>query len=493
MLRSEDAQVLAAPSTTFASGKPTQHWTYLLLILTDTVAIGIGLVIAYLLRFQTGISFFHDSNGSVLGFYARISVALIPTWLFILAIFQLYNSKLLFGGLEEYARVFNACTTGVMAVMVASFLLPDLVIARGWLLVSWFSVTGMVSVGRFSVRRMVYHMRARGRFLTTMLVVGTDGEAKAIAEQIANNPNAGVVPLGFVDDNLPKGTQVLPGLRVLGSTNSLRGLVQQFGIQELTISSSGLSREKLLDVFNSFSDADDVNVRLSSGLYEIMTTGVQVRNIGQVPLLSVNRVRLSGGDVVLKSILDYAGATLGLIVLSPLLLLIGIAIKRDSPGPVFHRRRVVGARGKRFDAFKFRTMVANADEVLEQKPELKSEYQKNFKLKDDPRVTTMGKLLRKTSIDELPQLINVLRGEMSIVGPRMIVEDEIEKYGKWGTNLLTVKPGITGLWQVSGRADIDYEERVRLDMNYIRNYTIWLDLQILFQTIPAVLRKKGAY
>jgi lipopolysaccharide/colanic/teichoic acid biosynthesis glycosyltransferase len=149
--------------------------------------------------------------------------------------------------------------------------------------------------------------------------------------------------------------------------------------------------------------------------------------------------------------------------------------------------------GTEFDAFKFRTMVTNADEVLAQDPDMKAEYEQNFKLKYDPRVTRVGEFLRKTSIDELPQLVNVLRGEMSLVGPRMIVKEELAKYTKWGTNLLTVKPGVTGLWQVSGRSDVDYEGRVRFDMHYIRNYTIWLDLQILFQTIPAVLRRDGAY
>jgi exopolysaccharide biosynthesis polyprenyl glycosylphosphotransferase len=286
---------------------------------------------------------------------------------------------------------------------------------------------------------------------------------------------------------------VLRGLRVLGTTSTARALVYNLDVQELVVSSSALSREKLLELFRTFGNSDNVNVRLSSGLFEIMTTGLRVKEIGHVPLLSLNQMRLTGADVVLKKIFDYVGATLGLIMLSPLFLLISIAIKRGSPGPVFHRRRVVGAGGKEFDAFKFRTMVVNADEVLEQYPELKAEFEENFKLKDDPRITPIGKILRKLSIDEMPQLINVLRGEMSLVGPRMITAEEVAKYGKWRMNLLTVNPGITGLWQVSGRSDVDYDGRVRLDMHYIRNYTVWLDLQVLFQTIPAVLRKEGAY
>jgi len=153
----------------------------------------------------------------------------------------------------------------------------------------------------------------------------------------------------------------------------------------------------------------------------------------------------------------------------------------------------VGLGGKLFDAFKFRTMVVNAEALLEQNPALKEAFRQNYKLRDDPRVTRVGRILRRWSLDELPQLFNVLRGEMSLVGPRMLTPEEISRYGRWALNLLTVKPGITGLWQVSGRADLPYSERVRLDLFYIRNYSLWLDLAILAQTIPAVIRKRGAY
>lgn len=153
----------------------------------------------------------------------------------------------------------------------------------------------------------------------------------------------------------------------------------------------------------------------------------------------------------------------------------------------------MGLNGKQFYALKFRTMVTNGDEILDQSPELKRELELNHKLRNDPRVTPIGAFLRKYSLDELPQLFNVLRRDMSLVGPRMIAEEEVSMYNQFAMNLLTVLPGITGLWQVSGRSDISYEERVRLDMYYVRNWSIWLDLQLLFQTIPAVLKARGAY
>ncbi|MFV2044370.1 MAG: sugar transferase, partial [Anaerolineales bacterium] len=211
------------------------------------------------------------------------------------------------------------------------------------------------------------------------------------------------------------------------------------------------------------------------------------------PLVSVNKVRLTGADRALKLFTDYALTVPGLILISPFLLLIAILVKLDSPGPVIHRRRVMGVNGKQFDAYKFRTMVTNGDQLLAEHPQLQAELAENHKLKDDPRITRVGRFLRRFSLDELPQVFNVFKREMSLVGPRMISPEEMEKYDQWGINLLTVHPGITGLWQVSGRSDLSYEDRVRMDMHYVRNWSLWLDLQLLVQTIPAVLRARGAY
>jgi len=182
-----------------------------------------------------------------------------------------------------------------------------------------------------------------------------------------------------------------------------------------------------------------------------------------------------------------------LLALAPVMLVVAILVKLGSSGPVFYRRRVMGLNGRQFDALKFRTMHINGDAILAANPEIMDELATKHKLKGDPRITRVGWVLRKYSLDELPQLFNVIRGEMSLVGPRMISPPELKQYGQWATNLLTVRPGITGLWQVSGRSDVTYEERVRLDMFYIRNYSIWLDFELIFKTIPVVLSGKGAY
>jgi lipopolysaccharide/colanic/teichoic acid biosynthesis glycosyltransferase len=196
---------------------------------------------------------------------------------------------------------------------------------------------------------------------------------------------------------------------------------------------------------------------------------------------------------VCKDLIDRVFAGFLLVLLSPLLALVAFLVAVTSRGPVLHRRRVVGLNGVEFDAFKFRTMVVGADELLRAQPALSRQFDANMKLRDDPRLTPVGRLLRRASIDELPQLINVACGQMSLVGPRMIAPEEMPKFGGALGRRLAVKPGITGLWQVSGRQELSYEERVRLDLQYIHGWSLWLDLVVLLRTVPAVLTMRGAY
>ena len=211
--------------------------------------------------------------------------------------------------------------------------------------------------------------------------------------------------------------------------------MRNHGIQEIIIAATALPREKLLSLFETFGAADDITIRLSSGLYELMTTSVEVQEFGNVPLLSINKVRLTGADVVLKGMLDLVISGFVLLFLWPVMIAIAIAIKLDSPGPIFYRRHVVGVSGKPFHAFKFRTMYVDADDRLARDPELRRQFEKDFKLKDDPRITRTGQFLRRTSLDELPQIFNVLFRQMSLVGPRMITQEELKRYGKWRMNL----------------------------------------------------------
>jgi exopolysaccharide biosynthesis polyprenyl glycosylphosphotransferase len=485
-----------APIRPTTRARRRAEWAALVIALavTDALMMGLALALAYFVRFEADLELFQAQVLRSRLYYQALAGLIVPLWLGIFAAVGLYNRQHLLGGTEEYQRVLRASTYGLLVVMVGGFLEPAFVLARGWLVLGWLFTVVLVAAGRFALRRLGYQLRRSGVLVSPAVIIGANPEGISLAQQLAAWATSGLHVVGFVDQKLPPGAPVWEHLTVLGPVEQLEHIAQEHDVEEAILASSAYSvRDNLLRIFQRFGSSSTLNLRLSSGLYEILTTGLTVREFAYVPLVGVNRLRLTGWDQALKLALDYAIAVPGLILLTPLLMLIALAVRLDSPGPVLYRRRVMGVGGRQFDAYKFRTMRVDGDQILAQRPELRRELAQNGKLRDDPRVTPLGRFLRRTSLDELPQLVNVLRREMSLVGPRMISPAEMEKYAQWGMNLLTVKPGITGLWQVSGRSDITYEERVQLDMYYIRNWSLWLDLQLLSQTLPVVLRGTGAY
>ena len=476
------------------AGSVIGQWRLFLLVLlaVDGAAVAGAFVLAYFLRFEFGIPLLEIPPHSKES-YAVVILLAVPSWLGIFAIYRLYDRHLLLGGIHEYTAVANSCTAGIVGVLLAGFLVDSLPLSRGWFVLSWLLAVSMVGSARFLIRRGVYHLRRHGMFTEDALVVGGNEEAVALIEHLCASPTTGLRVVGVIDDALPVGTTLADGVAVVAGLNYLDTGLEASGVRELLVAPTALCRENLLDLYRDFASRRDVCIRLSSGLFEILTTGISVKQAGGLPLISLEKNRITGFDATIKAVLDYFLATVGLILASPLLFVLALVVKLDSDGPVFHRRLVLGRGGRPFYALKFRTMFVNANEILTKDPALREAFERGFKLKHDPRVTRVGQLLRRTSLDEIPQLVNVLMGQMSLVGPRMIAPEEAQKYGKWQLNLLTVKPGITGPWQVNGRNDISYQKRVSLSMHYIRNYTIWLDLQILFQTIPVVLRRDGAY
>ena len=489
---------LMAPTVTQLTSQ-NAHIKYLYRLalgISDMLMLVLAFALAYWLRFYGGLTI-EPLFGPDPEHYARVLLIVIPLWLLLFALYQLYNFKLLLGGTKEYARAFSACTSGMMFVVLATFIKPEFYVARAWLVMFWVFAMFLVIGARFTWRRLVYRLRHQGHFIMPVIVVGTNSEAIALAEQLNDSMNSGTKVLGLITTKTNKkrnGLEYINDFPVLGSLGDLPTLVEEWGVQAVMTAITALSREQLLELYEKLAPYD-VDLHLSSGLFEVLTTGVQVNIIGSVPFTNLNRVRLEPIEMAIKTLIDYTLVIVGIICLFPFLAIIALLIRLDSSGPIFYRRRVMGMGGKPFDAFKFRTMLVDGNEMLAREyPELLAELQANHKLKDDPRITRMGRILRRYSLDELPQLLNVLLGQMSLVGPRMISPEETKKYGRQHMNLLTVKPGLTGLWQVSGRSDLSYEERVHLDMHYICNYSIWTDLQILFvQTLPVVLKGRGAY
>ncbi|MCA9962520.1 MAG: sugar transferase [Anaerolineales bacterium] len=456
-------------------------------VLTDFQMVVLAFWFSFRLRYLTG-----GADPFIQLFHGFLTFLLIPLWLLIFGIFGLYNPKNLLNGFREYGLIWRAATIGMLSVVIGGFMERNQLVDRWWLLLAWGLSIFFMSIGRFWLRRIAYVLRQRGFLLSRALIVGANEEGRVLAEQLLHHRSAGLYVVGFADDQRRPGTH-WAGVPVLGRVKYLPQFIRQHNVDELIVCTSACKREEMLTLFKTYGVVKGLNLRLSSGLFEIITTGLEVSEVAFVPLTRVNTVRLTGINRSAKLVLDYLVVLPFMLIGLPLFLVILLAVKLDSPGPIFHRRRVLGMNGKQFDAFKFRTMYVNGDEILAQYPELQAELAQNHKLKDDPRITRIGRFLRHYSLDELPQFWNVLRQEMSLIGPRMIAPEEIAMYSKWDINLLTVRPGITGMWQVSGRSDIAYDERVRLDMFYVRNWTIWLDISLLMRTIPAVIAGRGAY
>lgn len=474
----------------------SRQWILLFfaLLINDLLLTSISMWFAFIMRFQLGLPVFQLEIIPNTPFYLQLQASLLFFTLIIFALNGLYHRKNLLGGLKEYGLIFRSVSFAMLCMIVIGFFAPNLIFARGWLASAWIINVLVLCVSRHLIRRVVYRLRHYGYFLSPTLIIGTNEESISLATQLSRWNTSGLDIVGFVDNgNGELGKKVYEHLRYLGNLELLEHLVEAFEIEELIVATSSLERDEIVMIFKKYGLLNGLNLRLSSGLFEIVTTGVEVAEMAFAPLVQVRKARLTGLDRVIKRVLDYSVLAVMAIPLVLVFLVITILIRLDSEGPAYYKRRVMGMNGKQFDAFKFRTMHVNGDEILDQYPELKAELKRTHKLKNDPRITRIGHFLRKTSLDELPQLINVLLGQMSLVGPRMISPEETKMYQNWSTNLLTVLPGMTGLWQVSGRSNISYEDRVNLDMHYIRNWTIWLDLQILAQTIPAVLKQRGAY
>jgi len=463
------------------------------LVINDVVMLLLAYGISYWIRFGLALPIFKaDANSSVIP-YIKVVAMLIPIWLIALLVYDLYDRNILLGGTAEYSRVFHVSILGLIATLLIDFLVMGLDLARGWLLMAMVFTFLFVTLGRFWLRRGVYSLRRRGFFTSNALIVGANEEGFVMAEQLSKWQTSGLNLLGFVDDKMDVGEKATANLTNLGKFSQLEEIINQYKVEELVLAAGELPHDILVDVFKEYGTGTEVNIKLSSGLFGIITNGLEVTQMAFVPLIRVNKMRFTRIENLLKLCLDYAISFSILLLGWPLFAAIALAVKFDSPGGIIHKRTVMGLNGNKFQAYKFRTMYENGDEILEQYPDLKEELAQTHKLKEDPRVTRVGNLLRKSSLDELPQLFNVIKRDMSLVGPRMISPQEMEHFGKWGMNLLTVKPGLTGLWQVSGRSDTTYDERVQLDMYYIRNWTIWSDIFLLWKTIPAVIKRSGAY
>lgn len=462
---------------------------------TDAAMLLAATFAATYLRFETMWARVSFENTSAHVSYYQVSLWLTALWLAALYLERLYDLQRLFWGSGEFSRVARALAVGLVAFILLTFGLKLPGLSRLWTVLAWALAVSCVSLGRLGLRGTLSTLRRRGRLLRPTLVVGSNGEAADITRILSKYAGAGLVPVGCLASSQAERLSLNycpDDVPCLGAARDLAEIVRSHKIDTVIIASSAFDHEIISRMIAELRGLS-VDIHVSSGLFEVLTSRVLVREVCGVPLITVRGVSLSPWNLFVKRAFDLAVSLAIVIVGLPVWLLVMVAIKFDSPGPVFFKQARVGRGGAAFGMYKFRSMVDDADSRLEQLMRDNEADGPLFKMRDDPRVTRVGRWMRKFSIDEFPQLLNVVRGEMSLVGPRPPLIHETNTYSDRHWRRMEVRPGMTGLWQVSGRSALSFEEMVRLDLYYIENWSVGLDMALMLRTVPAVLFAQGAY
>ena len=455
-------------------------------VLADAMAIMTALFLASTIRFEM----FNDSP-AITADYTLVTLISTPVWLALFKLYGLYEPRQVLGPVNEFKQVFHGVVAGTVLIILADSTFR-LELARGWALL--VLATGLVFVGgeRLAVRKALHFLRRRGGDATRTIILGANPEARTVARTLEREAWLGYRIIGFVDDTAPVGHDVHEGKEVLGHTGELKDLINRHDASLVLVAASAFDAARLNRLFWELQDID-VDLQMTSGTIDLLASRMTVQSVAGVPLLYVRRTGITQMQRALKRTIDVLGSAVITLFLSPVLIAIALWILKDSKGGAFFKQTRVGRDGRLFTCWKFRTMVANAEARRAELEHLSEGPGLLFKLKEDPRVTKAGKFLRRYSLDELPQLWNVMKGDMSLVGPRPALPSEVEQYDDWVHNRLKVKPGMTGLWQVSGRTETSFADYVRYDLFYIQNWSLSLDLWILWRTFRAVTTAEGAH
>ncbi|WP_248283283.1 sugar transferase [Cryobacterium arcticum] len=425
--------------------------------------------------------------------YTVFSVSIIAAWMLILGIYGSRGYRVLGTGPQEYKQVADATVRLFGLVAIISFLF-HVDIARGYILMAFPIGLGVLMLSRWMWRQWLGVQRLGGRFSSRVLLVGSEASATHLARELARQPAAGYlvvgacIPSGFIADYLP-GTRI----PVFSNVQKLQAAMAAVNADTVVVTSSDeLPPDRMRELSWSLEPGRQ-HLVVAPSLTDIGGPRIHTRPVAGLPLIHVETPRYEGMKLYTKRGFDLLGSSLLILCLSPFLAIIAIAIRLSTPGSVLFRQDRVGINGHHFNMLKFRSMVTDAEAQLAELQDLSEGNAVMFKMKDDPRITPIGKFLRRFSLDELPQLFNVFGGTMSLVGPRPPLEREVSEYENHVHRRFLVKPGITGLWQVSGRSNLSWEDTVRLDLYYVENWSMTGDITILWRTAKAVLAREGAY
>jgi len=466
----------------------------IILVFNDIIFLGIAFYLSFYLRFNTGILaegqevYFIETN------YLFYSAVFIISALFIFLLYRLYDWDNIYRGSGYYSRIVKGITINIIVIIMSGYIFELFTFSRKWIALLFVLSLVFIYISRLLIDMISIRLMRRVKTRPGTIIVGIGENSKRIEDSFRKYSLEDDKILGYIEDKdrVKKERKYSRDFKILGYIDELREIIYKHKIQRVIISGPEYKYFELLEILEKLKGID-ISVLVFPGFFEFSIKRMNMREIAGIPLMQVTNIGFFGVNLFLKNVIDYLFGSIIFVFFIPVYLIAGLAIKINSPGPVFYQQERYTKDCRVFYMYKFRSMYVDADRRLRELKEYNEADGPIFKMKKDPRITRIGRFIRRFSIDELPQIINVLKGELSLVGPRPPLPKEVEQYEDWQRKRMNVKQGITGLWQISGRSELSFEEMSRLDLYYIQNWSIEMDIKILLKTMPTVLFGKGAY
>jgi exopolysaccharide biosynthesis polyprenyl glycosylphosphotransferase len=468
------------------------RWLIWAAVIGDVVLINVAFMLSYSLRYD--LQLFRpvdpafDNPPDV-----YIPFAIILTLLLLLSfkLNNIYVDQRLGMWLDQMSAIVRSTTMTILIMIGITFFYQPFFYSRLIFLYDSLLILVLLGLGRVFWGFVLGRLRRRGIGVIRVLVAGIGDVGRTVIRTVMAQPELGYRIIGFVDDDVERASRIGP-LPSLGRVDQIVQVIREQHIDEVVIALPWTSNHRILEIFQTCEQLG-VRARTVPDIFQLSLNRVDVEDLGGVPLVGLKAASIRGTNLFVKRFMDLVLGALFTIVALPFMAILALAIRIDSPGPIIFRQKRVGMHGQEFDMYKFRSMREGAEEEQTRLLEYNEVTGPLFKMRDDPRMTRMGRFLRRTSLDELPQLFNVLKGDMSLVGPRPHIAAEVEQYEDWQRQVLEAPPGMAGLSQVSGRSQLTFDEQCLLDIYYIENWSPALDIKILLRTLPKVLSGEGAY
>jgi exopolysaccharide biosynthesis polyprenyl glycosylphosphotransferase len=469
------------------------RWLIPSVVLSDVALINAAFLLAYAARYRLQLfrpvePEFDNPIDVYFPFMIVLTILLIVAY----RIDNVYVPRRLGMWLDQMSRIVRSTMIAMLIMIGITFIYQPFFYSRLIYLYATILIVLLLGLGRLLWGMALGWLRKRDIGVSRVLIVGAGDVGRTVIRTVMAQPEFGYRIVALVDDHLESSALSIGPVPTIEGTQCLPQIIAEKNIDEVIVALPWSDHQRILDIFQ-MCESLDVRARTVPDLFQLSLNRVDVEDLGGVPVIGLKTTSIKGANLFVKRVMDVVIGSISLLIVSPLMALLAVAIKLDSPGPVIFRQKRLGVRGQEFVVFKFRSMREGADEEKEQLREFNEMDGPLFKMREDPRTTRLGRFLRRSSLDELPQLFNVLRGEMSLVGPRPHTSAEVAQYQNWQRQVLEAPPGLTGLAQVSGRSQLSFDEQCLLDIYYIENWSPALDMKILLRTVPKALSGEGAY